>query len=1118
MTDTSTIWPRAQRIQWACALMELLGEPSLEHLPLVMSGTRAVESSAQAEGVAPAIRRTRQLIGKVLTRRAVQVGVRTLNNAYEDQFKHGSSGQARFNMSYRIDPKTLHFSRFDGEESIISAAQAHLMAGPLRRSHQLTVASEGDLIARLDASTSPVDLPIRLSHFDFEDAPQHDLTHRPDPELRISLRALRETARVLDEADQQPGVTWPAESWLKRLDGIIRLYRRTPDGLEALEQDDHLDLAGLKHLIGLPGAGKTTLISLICVHLAAQNKRVCVFFPSIETAREYLDRLRRYGASTAMLVGSSPATQRTHGERLAELIASQGDGGFGHTHAGADLFAQTCPLPAYAVDERRAWEAWTPSEAPCEQIYSEDGRRRHLCPLWSRCGRVKNQRDLVGANLWLGHIRSADTTVPAHASRERLQYFELIARTFDLIIVDEVDYTQSTLDELGALALKFNGNDESVHAKAQQVTRLAMTGRLSVHDRKLLYNYHYAANTFERHLVRFHEEITTYEDQHQAELGLPLQNRLLTTNYLINEAARHLKIEFEPQQLSAIYGIWEGAMYAAYFGERRPWAQNTQIADGLGISEQEAQDRWNALHAALSRYLRNLNRSTDLTEELEEIERLFADLIDPAQREVLAPVARLNVAVGFTIAAYQELVRAARPLSHYDVLPEAVRAQVSAALEQSVPRNMLGTFSSVRYQMRDDRGGVDISYLILGTAPRLLLRRLQEGGANVLLTSATSWMPDSTAYHVSVTPDYVLKPRQNDNIQLRLRFQPIKHPTRNEHLRFSGGGRQRDEHLRLMVQHLARSGIGGLSPLEKAARNMRTAGGRNRMCALIVNSYEQVHEVVRQIAQTNDALAARTRGVVRSIPEGVRHREQYVLRGQVETLGHDEDITVVVFPLTALGRGVNIVFNTEDSQDPDNGVAAIGNVYFLIRPHPVVGDLSLMISNIARATEMFDSMRFPDRSLGEVQDLYLQQRGQVYAETMKLLSRTMSASRLPEHFIPAFSANLLIPILQTIGRAIRRSQPAEVFFVDAAWAPRSATGDEADDERSSVLIMMQNLLNAYVTHLHPSERAVMQALYQPFADAFADIQGLNPGGFSAPDEDPNFFPPVHLDDDGDLYL
>ncbi|MDR6218233.1 hypothetical protein [Deinococcus soli (ex Cha et al. 2016)] len=1112
MTDARTLWPRAQRIQWACALMELLNERSLERLPLVMSGTHAVEHSAQALGADPAIHRTRQLIGKVLTRRAVQVAVRTLNNAHADQLKPGSAVHTRFDLSYRIDPRTLHFSRLDGEEATISAAQAHLMAGPVRREHRLTPAPGGDLTARLNPSTYPVDVPIRLPTVPGDPLPQHDLTRRPDATLRISLRDLKDTARTLDAADERAQGAWLPESWLYRLTEIIALYRRDPQGLIPLDDDDDLDLTGLRHLIGLPGAGKTTLISLICAHLAAQNKRVCVFFPSIETAREYLDRLRRYGTSAAMLVGSSPNTQRKHGERLAELIASQGDGGFGHTHPGADLFAQTCPLPAYAVDERRAWDAWAPSEAPCEQIRSGD--TRHLCPLWSRCGRVKNQRDLVSANIWLGHIRSADTAVPAHTSRERLQYFELIAETFDLIIVDEVDHTQSTLDELGALSLKFNGNDESVHAKAQQVTRLAMTGRLSVHDRKLLYNYQYAANTFERHLVRFHEEITTYEDQHQAELGLQLQNRLLTTNYLINQAVQHLDLHLEPHHLGAIYALWDGAVYGAYFQERRPWAQNTQIADGLGISESDAQARWDALHGALSQYLHHLTRSTDLTDELGVIERLFADLIDPTQREVLAPIARLTVTVGFTIAAYQELVRAARPLSHYDILPEAVRAQVSAALEHTVPRNLLGTFSSVRYQMADDRSGVDISYLILDTAPRLLLRRLHDRGAHVLLTSATSWMPDSSAFHVNVPPDYVLKPRKNDDIQLRLRFQPIKHPTRNEYLRFSGN-RHQYEHLRLMVQHLARSGIGGLSPLEKAARNMRTAGGRDRMCALVVNSYDQVHEVVRQIAQTNEALAARTRGVVRTIPEGTRHAEQFILRGQVETLGHDDDVTVVVFPLTALGRGVNIVFNTDDG---DNGVAAIGNVYFLIRPHPVVGDLSLMISNIARATERFDQMNFPDRTLSDVQDMYLQQRGKLYGDTMKLLSRTMSASRLPDTFIPAFSANLLIPILQTIGRAIRRSQPAEVFFVDAAWAPRSTTGDGADDERSSVLVKMQNLLSAYVTDPDPAEQAVMRALYQPFADAFADIQGLNPGGFSAPDDDPSLFPPVHLDDDGDLYL
>lgn len=1132
-TSARVMWPSAQRIQWGCALMDLLGETNLERLPLVLSGSRAVESSAQASAHTPAIRRARQLLGKLLTRRAVKLSVLDLYVAHENRHK---PGQSKFNLSYDIDPTTLSFTPLPGEAGRIRDAKQHLAQGTVSREHHLTFPPAGttDLVATIQAHSTPLDVPIRLTSVEPHAPPQHDLTRRPAGALRITLDDLRRTARRLDDLDE--GAEWVRENWLNRLNQVIHLYRRTA---RALEPTNVLDLEGIKHLIGLPGAGKTTLISLLCATLALQDKRVCVFFTSIEMAREYLEKLRRYGVSTAMLVGSSPATQRRHGERLAELIATKGDGGFGHTHSGADLFAQTCPLPAFAVDEARAWEQWGAAEAPCEQIRVPGQSAAHLCPLWSRCGRVKNQRDLVGAHIWLGHIRSADTAVPAHTSRERLNYFQLIARTFDLIIVDEADHTQHTLDEMGSVSLTLGGHHDSVHAHAQQVTQLAMTGRLKVHDDSLIYRYQHAANNFERHLLRFHEEVNAFEHGPQEQLGLQLKHRLLTTNFLINRAAELLGLKLDSARLSAIYAFWDSAIYTAYFRrepddqpsdgpagvQTRPWAQVTEMAQGLDLTVAEAERRWLELRETLREYISALDQSPDLKRELGLIEAQFAALLappgtslSPAQLLKLAPLTRLNVAVGFTIAAYQNLVRMTRPLSQYNILPEAIGSSVSKALESTVARNLLGTFSSVSYRPKEEGEGFDINYLILDTAPRLLLHRLHEQGANVLLTSATSWMPDSTSYHINHRPDYVLKPKRTaeDTLNLRLRFAPIAHPSTGEPLRYSGAGAQRTENLKLMVRHLARPGI-GLSPLEKAARQMETSQGRPRMVALVVNSYDQVRDVVRMIAQVNPDLAAKTRGVLPKRPAQMGDGEHYVLRGQVETLGQQEDVTVLIFPLTALGRGVNIVFNVPDKKDPDNGRAAVGSVYFLIRPHPVVGDLTLMLSHIARQTQEFDAMRFPNSDLLDVQGHYLQRRVELYTTTMQLLARTMSASRLPKDFLAPFAANLLIPILQTIGRAIRRSSPADVFFVDAAWAPRSAQSPpEPDDNRSSVLVAMQQLLNKYVSDPDPAERAVMEALYRPFADAFSDIEDLNTGGYSLTDEGEYIYPPVYLDDDGDL--
>jgi len=62
---TVHLWhrPAAARIQWACVLMQLLGEQSLEHLHLVLAGFQSVEYSRQVGPYVQAVRTARMLLG-----------------------------------------------------------------------------------------------------------------------------------------------------------------------------------------------------------------------------------------------------------------------------------------------------------------------------------------------------------------------------------------------------------------------------------------------------------------------------------------------------------------------------------------------------------------------------------------------------------------------------------------------------------------------------------------------------------------------------------------------------------------------------------------------------------------------------------------------------------------------------------------------------------------------------------------------------------------------------------------------------------------------------------------------------------------------------------------------
>ncbi len=277
--------------------------------------------------------------------------------------------------------------------------------------------------------------------------------------------------------------------------------------------------------------------------------------------------------------------------------------------------------------------------------------------------------------------------------------------------------------------------------------------------------------------------------------------------------------------------------------------------------------------------------------------------------------------------------------------------------------------------------------------------------------------------------------------------------------------------------------------------------GRQRKAALVVNSYAQVRLVVEQLHDVNSRLGRRTRGVLGDMPSDAS-RDRYILKGQVEALGSDADVDVVVFPIAALERGINIVFRTGDD---DNGRAAVGSVYFLTRPHPAAGDLGLMRSILAKATQALDGRDLRLISLAETQKIYESERYRAYRRVANLLSRPMSASRLDKQTLANFAANLLVPILQTIGRGMRKRMPVEVYFVDAAWAPHSAEG-RAESDRSSVLVIMRQVLEECLTHPDPDQRDVYQALYGIFHSAFGEVVGLMPPDGTQDDSVHSFSP------------
>ena len=172
-----------------------------------------------------------------------------------------------------------------------------------------------------------------------------------------------------------------------------------------------------------------------------------------------------------------------------------------------------------------------------------------------------------------------------------------------------------------------------------------------------------------------------------------------------------------------------------------------------------------------------------------------------------------------------------------------------------------------------------------------------------------------------------------------------------------------------------------------------------------------------------------------------------------------------------------------------------------------------MLSILARQTEVLDAADLRLLRLSEVSQFFNKRRYEVFRQISRLLSRPMSVSQLDDQTLKAFAANLLVTVVQMVGRGIRQRMPVEVYFIDAAWAPRNAEG-QPDTARSSVLIAMQEVLLHCLSTRNSVEREIYQELYGPFAKAFLEIDGVMPPDTYRNDETHEFDPSVAGLEDG----
>ncbi|WP_206507349.1 hypothetical protein [Streptomyces chrestomyceticus] len=1019
-----------------------------------------------------------------------------------------------------------------------AAYEQLLRIAPPLAGKRMPVAGQGPHAFPASRTLAVVDLPP----VPYTSLVAHDMDLGPvgggEP-LVFTRNSLERTAAEMDATFARAGEGRPP-CWLERLRAFDLSIKQNGAFHKAGKNEDFtLTVDGIQHLLGIVGAGKSTLRDIVAVHLAKLGKRTTIVVTDVAEVLKLVQLYNLYTDGAAAPVLGSSGRER-HAQRLHRRLAGRGEHRLlAHDDPAFSYLGTSCVLNTRRQGAVPSTEPLAFSEAPCTRLRPPSGpgrgrgggrasewqKRATSCPYWSACPRHHGARTLVGALIWVATPAGLiDASPPRSQNGERIRYLELACRRSDLVIIDEADRVQMQLDQIFAPAVILASDEDKGlidQLSRHKIRELAESGRTQLSERDVE-TFAAALNTAGSATDRLYAMLVAgYELRNWVRTGYfsawTLQLGLLDERYELPDGSGPEHRNHAPRQA---LGKLLDAFRDNPFGDRHrrteeDFSRLTAVLNELlhtgnpentrrhlsevmdevfhidpqymAVRKQEYKEKYAEWQREEERQKkRGCRRKPKPPPETPEQWRqklaerfeftLLLSALEPRLAMINAMWPRVEAALSL---GYNTMYR--RPLDYGPMVPEAPMG------------NVLG------FQFRvpgEDEGGVrsgELTFFRCSGVGRELLRAMPHlssvdgrPGAHLLLMSGSSWAGASSRYHVCVPVGVIIEPpaavteRIADESSMRFEFIDDG----DEKLRLSGTHPDdRPEKLRRIATHLGAGEYDALEggPLERELLYLRP--GKRDQILLLVGSYAEARIVADTLHNLNSrwrdsvlCLVSDDEEIASEDEAPSSYRARSLRRGDIEHLkGLDADILVA--PLLAVERGHNIL-NDDDE-------AAIGTVYFLARPNPHPEDLSLAVHAvndwIVRAVTGGDFDTWV-RGQATVEEGADEVRRLARSRWYQVLARSMAWSRLGDDEREQVTWDMLVLLWQVIGRLVRGGVPARVVFVDAAFAPnRGAVPPRIDTPASSLLHSVLDVLDPYFDGRtkNAEEQFIARALYEP---------------------------------------
>lgn len=790
----------------------------------------------------------------------------------------------------------------------------------------------------------------------------------------------------------------------------------------------------IQSLLAPTGFGKSVLLEVVGTLAAEKGLSVALVVPSrvnaLTLAHQIETNLTLLGIDGSCAPLVSPRGVMKDAEKIAKLGGAFADWVYERLSYG-------CALSA-ATETEESVDAWAPGREPCRDLrFRHRHGRRYACPWRDTCGKFRLSRDAVTAEVVVtahATFSSGIMHVPldsGHETSDQLAVEGFLMRRCQLIVIDEVDQFQRSVIGKSARHLELAKGRRStpIHRLDDEFRNIfghvlpESDGevRAILSDLRLL-SEHYIANLTKGWMPPVRQTKRSYRTDHWL---VPRGNDAWITARLLGLPDKGRPVtQDEVEGLHALFG--------------GPDARPVTALPLANLSEEaaaEARTRITATLIAISGGCRVgilMEHKTALSEALQSVvtdESLRGRLVDRLIRRAhLEPLRRKLSELFYHTPhlgslgaeAAETVAEALGGFTRWDAMPASPLGRLFFAFKE-------------RFDA-DNPEQSALSVAAFGGDPHGYVRYLGELTARgharmpraVLGLSATSFFPGAPHHHVLTEPTWFVPDTDSSGVTIH----DARVYTTETAVRISGvQGRQRELNLSEIGEGLYRLKLGNRLRDLTDQRASRGTPGRDRIL-VATTSYDSVLTLAEGMIRAGAPHGSLCL-LSRSDREfAVRDPRWHVLSAdQVEQFpatGAD----ILIAPLAVVERGANIL---------DGGVSALGAIYMVVRPVPILDEPAELLAHISHRLWADTLGSEPDsRDALDRLEERMKQAGLHFDEIVRSAQYFRA---LPEWVQLGIVAEIMIGLIQLVGRARRGGTPGEVYLVDDAFFDAAGRSD-----------------------------------------------------------------------------